>query len=316
MTTNYIVGHKNPDTDSVAAAIALAELKAKLGEGEPVAGRAGEPTAEALHVLKKFGIEPPTLLEADMLNPSDRITLVDHNEESQRLEGLDPSQIVEIIDHHRVNLKLAKPIKITVLPWGSTATIIFDFAQQKGIKFSQKTAKLLLAAILSDTLGLRSPTTTDHDRRAIEKLRKIAKIEDIEALTLEIFKAKSDISGLTPKEVITNDQKVYDFAGRKTLIGQLETVEQDKIIADKERYLKAMADIKKGGNFNLALFAVTDPLKKNTKILYPSEEERTVLEVAFRTEGKDGVADIGPRLSRKKEMVPEIEKAVTIPTNG
>lgn len=306
----YIVGHKKPDLDSITAAIAYAEFKSKTEAEKFIAARAGEINPETSHILKKFKIKPPVLLKAGNLKPSDQVILVDHNEESQRMDGLDPSQIAEIIDHHRVDLTLASPIKILTLPWGSSATIIFSLAQQNRMSFSTKTAKLMLAAILSDTLGLKGPTTTEHDRDAVKKLKKIAGIKDVEASTFEIFKAKSNIEGFTPKQVVTNDYKTYDFSGEKVFISQLETVEQEKILKEKETYIRAMEEVKKEQNLDLIFFAVTDPLKHNTKMLYSTADEQTVLEKAFATQGKNGIADIGPKVSRKKEMAPQIEEAV------
>lgn len=307
----YVVGYKNPDLDSVAAAIALAELKEKVEKGEFVAAWVGKPTVEASYFLEKFGVEPPAHLDASKIGSSDRVILVDHNEETHRMSGLDPTCIIEIIDHHyRIDLKFNQPIKILIYPWGASATIIFSLAQQNKVSFSPKVAKLLLAAILSDTLGLQSPTTTNHDRDAAEKLRKLAQIKDLEALTHEILRAKSNTSGLTPKQVILNDHKCYNFSGRKVLISQLETLEQEKVLTKKGMYLAAMRGVKQEKNLDFLFFAITDPLRKNTKILYPAQEEQITLEKAFRAKGEEGVVDVGPRLSRKKEIAPAIEDAI------
>jgi manganese-dependent inorganic pyrophosphatase len=307
----YILGHEKPDLDSIVSAIALAEFKSLKVSGEFIAGRVGEVNPETDYILKKFKTKPPKLIKASNISPEDKIILVDHNEEGQRLEGLNPKQIIEIVDHHyRIDFNLNQPIKITILPWGATSTIIFSLFEQKGLSPTFKTAQLILAAILSDTVGLKSPTTQKVDRETVTKLQKITKLKDLKGLIFEQLKAKSNISDLTPTQVVTNDYKIFNFSGKKVFINQLETVEQENVLKEKEKYLSALEEAKQEMKLDLAFFAITDILKENTKMLYLTPRGREVLEKAFREKGKENVIDVGPRLSRKKQMAPEIEQAV------
>ncbi|MFH2118569.1 MAG: manganese-dependent inorganic pyrophosphatase [Candidatus Paceibacterota bacterium] len=309
----YIIGHTKPDTDSVVAAMAAAYLFQKdetFSRPNAQAVIADSLNPETKFLFEKFGVEAPPQITADQIKPEDQIVLVDHNEESQRLAGLNPEQIVEIIDHHKPQISLIQPIFINFKVWGSTSTIIYYFMKQQGVMPEASLASLMLAAILSDTLGYKSPTTTDKDRKFGAELAGLAGIEDIEAFTLEIFKAKSDLSSLTDEQIVSNDFKIFEF-NKKTFINQLETVEQELILNDKkDSLLKAMEKTKQAKGVELLFVAITDILKVNTTLLILGEEEARVAQKAFGGQVKDHTLDIGSKLSRKKEIAPAIEKAL------
>jgi len=309
--TTYIIGHKKPDLDAVVSAIAVAEFRKMRGDQyNPTAVIADPINPETEFVFNKFGQIPPGLITATDIKPEDKIVLVDHNETDQRLDGLPQDQIITIVDHHKFNLNLNHPIKITAMPIGSTSTIVYLKFVQYGLAIPANLAKLMLCAVLSDTVGLKSGTTTDKDRQAVEGLAKTAGISDIEALTLEIFKAKSNISSLTPEQIVKNDYKVFEFA-KKTFIGQIETVEQEEIINNrKAELLAAMEQVKAAEKVDLLFLAITDILKINTKLLLPGDTEAQVAQKAFGGTAVDSVLDIGEKLSRKKDIAPPIEKVV------
>ena len=267
---------------------------------------------ETAFIFKKFNQKTPQLITAKDIAPEDKVVLVDHNEQSQILEGLNLDQVTDIFDHHKVNLNFNHPIFMTVKPWGSTCTIAFHLMDTYKLDIPKTLASLMLCAILSDTVGFKSSTTTPVDKDAATKLAKIANINDIDALSLEIFKAKSDTSSLTSEQIVTNDYKIYDFANKKVFINQLETVEQQNIIANKKKdLLKALQKIKQDKNLDLAFLVITDILKVNSKILLLSPDEQKVAKQAFSKQAIaiDGVLDIGPKLSRKKDIAPAIERA-------
>ncbi len=306
----YIIGHKKPDLDAVASAIAVAEFRKLRGDINPTPVIADPVNPETEFVLGKFGVTAPKLITAADITAQDRLVLVDHNEVDQRLDNLPADQITAIIDHHKFNINLNHPIKITALPIGSTCTIVYLKFKQYGFAIEPALAKLMLSAVLSDTVGLKSATTTDKDRQAVTDLAKIAGIADIDALTLEIFKAKSNISALTPEQIVKNDYKVFDFA-KKTFISQIETVEQDEVIAKRKvELLTAMQAVKQAEGVDLIFLAVSDILKVNTKLLLPGNEEIAVAEKAFGGQVSGGVLDIGAKLSRKKDFAPPIETAL------
>lgn len=314
MAKTYIIGHVKPDTDAVVSAMGLAYLfqqKNCFGYTNPVPVITDDLNPETTAIFARFGVTPPQRFSSTMLEPGDMVVLVDHNEESQRVAGLPPESIVEIFDHHKVNLDLSQPLFLTFKPWGSTSTIVYWLMAQNSVVPDKTLASLLLSAILSDTVGYKSATTTDKDRELGAALAAIAEIDDVAALTLDIFKAKSNVSTLTNDQIVKNDYKVFDFT-RKTMIDQLETVEQESLISTKKTaLLEAMASVKKELAVELLFVAITDILKVNTKLLILSDDEASVAVAAFGGTVVDQVLDIGPKMSRKKEIAPAIEKALS-----
>lgn len=306
----YIIGHQKPDLDSVVGALAVAEFRRQRGDTNPTAVMAGPANPETEFIFNKFKQTLPPIITANDIKPEDKIVLVDHNEPSQRLTGINPDQITTIIDHHKFNLSLNQPIKIQTLAVGSTCTIVYLKFKQYGFEINPSLTKLMLCAVLSDTVGLKSGTTTDKDRQAVTDLCKAAGISDLDGLTLEIFKSKSNINDLSPEEIVRNDYKIFDFS-QKTFIGQIETVEPEILIKDKKAaLLEAMAKVKQSEGVSLIFLAISDILKVNTKLLLLGNEEEKIATKAFSAAVKDSVMDIGPKLSRKKEIAPPIEKTV------
>jgi manganese-dependent inorganic pyrophosphatase len=314
--TTYLISHQKPDLDAVVSTIAYAEYLStpaskNLQFGKIISCRCDPINNETAFVLSKFQVSPPILVKSDQIKPEDKIVLLDHNEENQRMRGLKEDQIIAIIDHHMPKISLAQPITVDLRPWGSTSTIIYDYFEKASIVPTTKTTKLILCAILSDTLGLASTTTITQDRKTVQKISQKLGFsqKDIQNLIFEIFKAKSNIANLTPLQIVANDYKIFNFA-KKTFIGQLETVEPEKVLKLKPKLLEAMEKIKQKEKVNLVFFAVTDTIKENTQLIYLSEEEKKVAQKAFGGEGEANVLDIGRRLSRKKEIAPQIEKAL------
>ena len=313
MNKTYIIGHTKPDTDSVVAAMALEYLfkhEPAFGYSKVEAVITDPLNPETTYLFEKFRVTAPQVITANDIGQQDQVVLVDHNEESQRLAGLANDQIVEIIDHHKAHLNLPQPIFMTFKVWGSSNTIIYYLMKQNGVKPDKTLASLMLAAILSDTVGYKSPITTDKDRKFGQALAELAGITDIDAFTLEIFKAKSNNSSLTDEQIVRNDYKVFDFA-KKVFIDQLETVEQAEILTQKKvALLKAMAKVKAEEKVDLLFVAITDILQVNTKLLILGDEEAQVAQKAFGGQVADNILDIGSKMSRKKEIAPAIEKAL------
>ncbi len=307
----YIIGHQKPDLDSVVAAISFAEYS-KLNEVEnPTPAIIDNFNPETKFVFEKFGQISPVLISASDILPDDRVILVDHNEPDQRLVGLNPEQIVAIYDHHKVNLNLNQPIEIITLPVGSSNTICWYLFKEFNFPINSNLAKLMLSAILSDTVGLKSSTTTETDKEAVKNLSLIAQITNLEELTLEIFKAKSNISSLTAEQVVLNDYKIFDFYGKKVLIGQIETVEQETLLnSRKEELLNSLQLIKERESVDFIILAITDILKINTKLLVNRGGETELVQKAFGLSVQNNILDIGPKMSRKKDIAPAIENSL------
>jgi manganese-dependent inorganic pyrophosphatase len=301
----YIVGHKNPDTDSICSAIAYAELKKKLGISA-VAARQGEPNPETKFVLEKFGVEVPELLTD---GASKKVILVDHSDIGQSLDNLDQAEIVEIIDHHKIgDVTTPNPIFFLAMPVGCTATVVKTLYDYFGIEIPKNIAGIMLASILSDTVIFKSATTTDKDKKAAEDLAKIAGVEDMETLGMEMFKVKSDIAGKPPRELLFRDFKDFDMSGNKVGIGQIEVVDLSLLDEVKDSLYEEMKKVKEEGGYHSVFMMLTDIIKEGTELLVVSDDSG-VVEKAFGKKVEDRSVWLDGVMSRKKQVVPPLEKA-------
>ncbi|HLB51983.1 hypothetical protein A3F07_03365 [candidate division WWE3 bacterium RIFCSPHIGHO2_12_FULL_38_15] len=309
----YVIGHKPSDLDSVASAVEYTEFlqrSNKYKDSELVAAVAGPPNKETQFVFQKFNVDLPVNIDDVTIGPDDHFILVDHNEFDQRSEKVDNEKILGIVDHHKMKVDFKRAIKIDLRPLGSTSTIIYEEFESAGIKPTNKTLALILSSILSDCVGLKSSLTTGLDSEIANKIAKELYI-DLEKLTFEIFKAKSDIEGLSPEQIVKKDFKIFDFGGKKVFIGQAETVESEALLNQKDVLINALKEVKSKEDVQYGFLFITDILKINSQALYTNEDEKKVLEQAFTTQGHDRIADVGPRMSRKKDLAPEIEKIIT-----
>lgn len=308
----YTIGHLSPDLDTVAAAYVYAKFLTDAGiypNADIIPLVSEEPNLETKTIFSMFKVNLPMKITDIEIGEEDRFILVDHNEESQRHPLVVGDRILEIIDHHKINISFTTPIKIDVRPLASTCSIVHLLYKTHELKPSKVVEELVLAAILSDTMGLKSPTTTGIDSTLAQYIAETHSI-NIDELIFEIFKAKSNISTLSIEELIKKDYKVFDFNGKKVFIGTVETVEPHKILDKLVDIVKGLNELKPNLGVSHAFLCVTDLLKINTKVIFETEEEGSILVKAFTTIAEANVADIGPRISRKKEIAPEIEKAL------
>ncbi|MBS7288592.1 MAG: DHH family phosphoesterase, partial [Candidatus Freyarchaeota archaeon] len=218
MADVYVIGHKAPDTDSICSAIAYARFKREVDEVNSEAARADEINPETEYVLNYFRVNAPPLLENAK---GKKLILVDHNEFPQAVNGVEEAEIVEVLDHHKIDFKYPEPIFFHSEPVGATATLIAKKYFEKGIEIPYEVAGLLLAAILSDTVVFKSATCTLVDREVALKLAKIVQV-DPEKFGVEIKKAKASLKGKSAAEILMADFKDYEFRGVKVGIGQVE----------------------------------------------------------------------------------------------
>ena len=294
----YVVGHKNPDTDSVVAAYAYAKFK---GDNF-VPAVLGELNNETKFIFEKFGVTPPALLPS--IKEEDRFILVDHNEVTQIADGMKVEQIVEILDHHKFNIATSSPIWIIVKPYGSTASLVTERFLEEKIVIDQKLAGLLLSAILSDTIIFKSPTTTEKDKEFASTLSNISGITDIKEYGIELFKKKSEMASKTPAQIINNDFKDFDFKGKKIGIGQVELIDANDISHKKNDIISEMESMKNSGSYFAIILIVTDIMREGSFFWVAGDKDCVydVLEINEENNYKEGV------LSRKKQVVPILEK--------
>lgn len=307
MTKLSVVGHKNPDTDSIVSALSAVEYFKKVHGIQAQAFRAGEPNNEAKFIFRKFGVEMPEIIK----KAEGKVALVDHNETTQTFDGLDFDQVEYILDHHKMSVKTERPIFVRMEPIGSTSSLIGKLMISLGKDISEQTAKLLLAGILSDTLNFTSPTTTEKDKEIAAKLNEIAKI-NIESFVSEMFEAKSSLDGISIEEIITLDYKVFELGGKKIGVGTWETTGPESVNSKKVEIMEALKSEKEKNNLDFILFMVVDILKQVSYMYVVSESEKELAEKVFKVEAVDGLMELPGVVSRKKQVMPpltqELEK--------
>ena len=303
----YIFGHKNPDTDSICSALVKERFNRKLGYEKCVARRLGNLNKETQYVLNYLGIEAPELLEK--VEEGQEVILVDHNEFNQSVEGIEKAKVIGVIDHHRIaNFETSEPLYYNARPYGCTCTILYKEYKQRGLEISKEEAILMASAIISDTLLLKSPTTTNHDVKALDELEKIAGI-DIKEYGLEMLKAGTDLDDFTAEELINLDAKNLDKEGTKFVIAQVNTVSIDDVLKRQEEIENEMKKAIEEKGLSLFVFAITDILNSNSEIIALGEKSN-VIESAFGKNLENNRAFLEGVVSRKKQLLPNIDKNI------
>lgn len=298
----FIFGHKSPDTDSICSAIVLADLMKKSGE-DAKAFRLGELNKETEYVLNYFGIEKPELLQK--IEEGQRVALVDHNEFNQSVEGIEKAKIERVIDHHRIsNFITSEPLYYHSEPVGCTATLLYKTYITNNIEVESKIAGLLLSAIISDTLLLKSPTCTELDKKVAKELANIIKV-DINTYGLDMLKAGTDLDEFTEDELIRMDTKNTEKDGVKYSVGQINTVSIPEILKREEKIKEAMRKYIEEKQIELFVFVITDIVESNSEIIALGNRV-DIINKAVRLENDKALLE--GVVSRKKQILPMIEK--------
>jgi manganese-dependent inorganic pyrophosphatase len=245
---------------------------------------------------------------SDLVSPQPRrVLLVDHAEQAQSVPGVEQAEIVEILDHHHIgSIETRVPVRATFDPVGSTATLVIERFRQSGMEPTRAAAMLLLGAILSDTVILNSPTTTERDHAVIEYLEQVLAV-DATAFGREMFEHTSDLEHVPAAEIVGRDAKDYDAGGHTLRIAQVETVGKD--LSDRrDELIQALDAVREREGHALVALMVTDILAKGSK-LYVSGE-RPLVERAFGRQ-ENGVIDLPGVMSRKKQVAPRLLTALT-----
>lgn len=234
-----------------------------------------------------------------------KVLLVDHNEKHQSVEGIDEADIIEIIDHHKLgNVSTDKPINLRCMTLGSTCTILYLMYKEQNIEIPKDIKGVMLSAILSDTLCLKSPTTTKTDEETVRKLSKSLNI-NYEEYALEMFKEGSDLSDKDPEDIVTQDFKRFTMDDYLIGVGQVFVTGMDAI-KEKQPFLKdALESVKKAGDFYATTLFVTDILT-STSYLYYTDSFKNILEKAFKIEELEQGYALKDVVSRKKQIIPKI----------
>ncbi len=304
MSKVFVIGHKSPDTDSIAAAISYSYLKQQQGV-EAVAARAGELNKESQYALDFFKVEAPELLTS--VAPGTQLILVDHNESKQCVDGAKEAEVLELIDHHRVgDFETANPIFILVRPVGCVNTVIWSLYKAAGIQPTKEVAGMMLSAIISDTVLFRSPTTTEEDKTAVKELAAIAGV-DYEAYGMDMLKAGADISDYPAEKLAGNDTKEFEANGKVFSCGQISVMDLAPINAKKAEIMAALEATKAAKGYEASYLMVTDILAEDTYLWFTAGAEEAA-EKAFDKKSEDGAVYLPKVMSRKKQVAPFLLK--------
>lgn len=296
-----VIGHKNPDSDSVFSAILVAQFGKKIFNIDNIESRvAGELNNESKFVLDLLKLQKPKLSKAVK---NEQVILVDTTEMSQVIDGVTEDNLVGVIDHHALGgLKTSKAIIVRTENVGCTCSIIYKILQEKNVKISKVYAKLILAGILSDTLNLTSPTTSDSDRKIVAEISRTANINANE-LAAQLFAAKSSLKGISIAKIVETDYKDFVMGSYKVGISVWETTDPQTINAKKAEIIKYLKKQKSTLKLNYLLFGVVDILNSNTYCYIIGEEEKQLVQQVLGGQLlEEDVIFLKGIVSRKKQI--------------
>ncbi|WP_438313353.1 manganese-dependent inorganic pyrophosphatase [Sporosarcina sp. FA9] len=303
----FVFGHKNPDTDSITAAISYAYLKEQLGMNVE-AVRLGTVTGETAYVLEHFGFEAPRLIEKAATEVG-RVILVDHNEKQQSVDDIEDVQIIEVIDHHRIaNFETSDPLYYRAEPVGCTATIVKKLYKENGIEIPKNIAGLMLSAIISDSLLFQSPTFTEEDRLAADELALICETDPL-LYGLEMLKAGTDLSGKSLEDLIALDAKEFMIDEIKIEIAQVNAVDVESVMSQQGELEDLIYRVIAEKGLGLFLFVVTDIINNDSTFLALGKEAERASS-AFNVTLLNNRGMLKGIVSRKMQIVPVLTDAL------
>lgn len=303
MANVLVFGHQNPDNDAIMSAVVLSQL---LNQVEYVgntyeACALGALPAESAKLLADAGVAEPR--QIDSVEEGQLVLLTDHNESAQSVEGLKSATVFGVVDHHRIgDFETAGPLHYLAFPWGSSCTIVTKVAQMLGIELTDVQAKLLLSAMMTDTLMLKSPTTTDVDRTVAAQLGEQVGVDPV-TFGMEVFLTRPSGS-FTAAEMVGNDIKMFEPAGKKLLIGQYETVDKSRALGMIDEIREAMRAYAAEKGADGIVLCITDIMEEGSQVLLEGDTEFAQKGLSISDE-HDGVWMPGV-LSRKKQVAAPI----------
>lgn len=301
LNQTLVFGHKNPDTDTIMSAMVMANLERELGNNAK-AVRLGNINKETQYVFDYLKIDAPEL--ATEIKDGQDVILVDHNEATQSADNIANLNVRKVVDHHALNFSVSTPIYYRAEPVGCTATVLYKMYKENDVEISKEIATMMLSAIISDTLLFKSPTCTAEDKAVAEKLAKIAGV-DCGIYGTDLLKAGTDLSDYTPEQIINIDSKLFEKDGKKFKIAQINTADLDSVFKDKVYFETAINNEIKKDNLDLYMFAATDIINSNSKVITLGNDSK-VVEKAYGVTLNDNTALLENVVSRKKQMLPKI----------
>ena len=257
-------------------------------------------------ILNNNGVCLGLIRITEIINKNNKkVMLVDHQEKEQSVIGLDEANILEIVDHHKIgNINTTNPINFRNMTVGSTNTIVYFMYKENNVEIPKEIAGIMLSGLLSDTLCLQSPTTTEIDKKVAEDLSLIAGV-DYEKYALDMFKAGTSLEGLTKEEVIKSDFKSFPIGDEKMAIGQVFTLDVDRIFDELDTYIEKLEEINNKEGYKFIIIAITDILKNGSYLIF-TENAKSVLESIYKLDDIKQGYYVDGLVSRKKQILPAI----------
>jgi len=302
-----IFGHLAPDTDASCSALIWEWYLNDIVKKPAKAYVLGEPNTEAKFVLERWGFAQPEILKS--VTPDDKVVIVDTNNPAELPEGINDTDIGQIIDHHMLvgGISTKKPINITIRPVAATATVMYSIMREPALDSMPDAIKgLMLSCILSDTLEFRSPTTTPRDIEVAERLAKDLGIDNT-AYAAEMFAAKSDISHFSDAELMRLDSKKYTVGDTALRVSVLETTSPETVMARKDSLLTSMPAVAAEDGVDQVMLFVIDILTESATLLVPNDTVKTIAEASFGLPVSGDTVLLPGVVSRKKQIIPNLK---------
>ena len=303
MSKVLVFGHQNPGNDAIMSAVVLTQLLNQVNyNGDTYqACCLGPLPAESAKLLADAGVDEPQLIES--VEEGQKVVLTDHNEAGQSVAGLEGAQIVGVVDHHRFGgFTTAAPLHIIALPWGSSCSIVAKLFDVLGVAPTDTQAKLLLSAMMTDTLMLKSPTATAIDATIAAKLGEQLGVDPVK-FGMEVFLTRPSGS-FTAEQMVGNDIKQFEVGSSKLLIGQYETVDKSRALGMIPEIREAMRAYQADKGADGIVLCLTDIMEEGSQVLF--EGETAVAQKGLGIEDvPEGVWMPGV-LSRKKQVAAPI----------
>lgn len=305
MSKVLVFGHKNPDMDAIASAIAFANWMKEINTVDTEAVSLGEMNEETAFALNYFGVPTPRIVTRATDEGVDTVILTDHNEFQQSIEDIEDVTIMGVVDHHRIaNFQTADPLFYRAEPVGSTSSIIARMYKESGLTITKELAGLMLSALISDTLLLKSPTTHPSDYKVAEELAEIAGV-DLETYGLELLKAGTNLAAKTESELIDLDAKTFPLNNKNIRVAQVNTVDISEVLARQLALETAMNESMSANGYDDFLLVITDIVNSNSQIIFAGKDAVKV-ERAFDVKLTNNTAFLPGVVSRKKQVVPQL----------
>lgn len=309
MANVLVFGHQNPDNDAIMSTVVLSQLLNQLEyQGNTyTACCLGPLPAESAKLLEDAGVPAPMLIDA--IEPAAEgaepqlVILTDHNEPGQSVAGLENATVFGVVDHHRFgDFTTAAPLHIVALPWGSSCSIVAKLFEVMGVEPTDAQAKLLLSAMMTDTLMLKSPTATAVDAAIAAKLGEQLGVDPVK-FGMEVFLTRPSGS-FTAEQMVGNDIKMFEVAGTKLLIGQYETVDKSRALGMIPEIREAMRAYQAEKAADGIVLCITDIMEEGSQVLL--EGDTATAQKGLQIEDvAEGVWMPGV-LSRKKQVAAPI----------